>query len=121
MFIASFAKHANVILLAKKKVVTIITKLVRPISLTSTLSKLAEDFVVRYYVGPATLKLTYPNQFGAIPKSSTTRALISMVHSTGADVRIVLLDYRKTFDLIDHRILVNKILSHWIPFGCTTS
>ncbi len=117
-------KHANVIPLAKKKPVTIITKHVRPISLTPTLSKLAEDFVVRYYVGPAVLEVIDPNQFSAIPKSSTTHALISMVHKwasatdgTGAAVRIVLLDYRKAFDLIDHRILVDKILSLRIPPG----
>ena len=117
-------KHANVIPLAKKKAVTIITKHVRPISLTPTLSKLAEDFVVRYYVGPAVLKVIDRNQFGAIPKSSTTHALISMVHKwasatdgTGAAVRIVLLDYRKAFDLIDHCILVDKILSLRIPPG----
>lgn len=47
--------------------------------------------------------------------SSTTQALISMVHKwaeatdrTGAAVRI---DYRKAFDLIDHSILVDKIYS----------
>ncbi len=32
-------------------------------------------------------------------------------------MRIVLLDYRKAFDLIDHRILVDKILSLRIPPG----
>ena len=82
------------------------------------MSKLAEDFAVRNYVDPAILEITDPNQFGAVPKSSTTQALISMMHTwasatdgTGAAVRIVLLDYRKAFDLIDHRILVDKILS----------
>ena len=62
-----------------------------------------------WYVGPAVLEIVDPNQFGTIPKSSTTQALISMIHkwpmatdSTGAAVRIVLLDYRKAFDLIDH-------------------
>ena len=37
--------------------------------------------------------------------------------STGADVRIVLLDYRKAFDLIDHRIFIQKIYSLRIPRG----
>ena len=88
------------------------------------MSKLAEDFVVRNYVDPAILEITDPNQFGAVPKSSTTQALISMMHTwasatdgTGAAVRIVLLDYRKAFDLIDHRILVDKILSLRMPRG----
>lgn len=73
-------KHADVTPMAKKKPVAIISKHIRPISLTPALSKLAEDFVVRYYVGPAVLEVIDPNQFGAIPKSSTTHALISMVH-----------------------------------------
>ena len=58
----------------KKKPVTIIAKHIRPISLTPSLSKFAEDFVVRYYVGPAILEIIDPNQFGAIPKSSSTQA-----------------------------------------------
>ena len=56
------------------------------------------------------------NQYGAIPNSSTTMALISMLHSwslgtdgNGATVRTLLLDYRKAFDLIDHSILVRKL------------
>jgi hypothetical protein len=106
-------KYANVTPLPKMKPVTVITKHIRPISLTPSLSKLAEDFIVRYYIGPAVLEIIDPNQYGAIPKSSTTHALISMIHTwasatdgTGAAVRMVLLDYGKAFDLIDHRILV---------------
>ena len=55
---------------------------------------------------------------GAIPNSSTTMALISMLHSwslgtdrNGATVRTLLLDYRKAFDFIDHSILVRKLES----------
>ena len=56
-------------------------------------------------MGPAALDIIDPNQFGAIPKSSTTQALISMVHDSAkatdgnsSAVRIVLLDYKKVFD-----------------------
>ena len=108
----------------KVKPVTIIAKHIRPISLTPALSKLAEDFVVRKHVGPAVLEVMDPNQFGAIPKSSTLNALISMVHTwaqatdgTGSAVRVVLLDYRKAFDLVDHSRLVTKILGLRIPRG----
>ena len=79
---------------------------------------------MRRYVGPAVLEIVDPNQLGTIPKSSTAQALISMIHkwsmatdSTGTAVRIVLLDYRKAFDLIDHRILIQKIYSLRIPRG----
>ena len=92
------------------------TKHLRPISLTPAISKVAEDFVVLRYVGPAVLQIIDPNQYGGIPRSSTLYALISMVHNwsqatdaTGAAVRVVLFDYRKAFDLIDHNLLARKI------------
>ena len=108
----------------KVKPVTIITKHIRLISLTPALSKLAEEFVVSKYIDSAVLKLVDPNQFGAVPKSSTLHALISMVHTwaqatdrTGSVVRVVLLDYRKAFDLVDHSTLAAKILGLHIPSG----
>ena len=49
-------------------------------------------------------------------------AAISMIHNwsqstdgTGAAVRVVLLDYKKAFDLIDHCILADKISRLPIP------
>lgn len=36
---------------------------------------------------------------------------------TGAAVRAVLFDYRKAFDLVDHRLLADKILKLDIPRG----
>ncbi len=96
------------------KPVTDASKHLRPISLTSALSKVAEDYVV----------VIDPDQYGAIPKSSTTHALISMIHNwteatdaTGAAVRIMLLDYRKAFDLIDHNVLAKEICDLPIPLG----
>ncbi len=79
--------HANITPLSKTKPVSIIAKHIRPISLTSALSKLAEDFIVKNYVGPAVLEVIDPNQFGAIPKSSTTQALISMMHAWTSQVQ----------------------------------
>ena len=103
-------KLANIAPLIKPKPVTNIS--LRLISLTSALSKVAEDFIVVTYISPAILSIIDPDQFGAIPNSSTTYALISMRHdwaeATGAAVRNMLLDYRKAFDLIDHSILANN-------------
>lgn len=66
----------------------------------------------------AVLKVINGDQYGAIPKSFTLFALISMFHhwsqatnGTGAAVRVVLFDYRKAFDLIDHKIPVAKIIN----------
>ena len=52
----------------------------RPISLTPSISKLTEDFVVTAHVKPAVLRVLDPSQFGAIPKSSTTLTLLEMFH-----------------------------------------
>ena len=117
-------KHADVTPLTKGKPVTVLSKHIRPISLTPSLSRVAEDFVVHAFVAPAILGIVDPNQFGAIPKSSCQHALVSMLHmwaqatdGTGAAVRIVQQDYKKAFDLIDHRTLANKVLSLHIPRG----
>ena len=59
-----------------------------------------------------------PNQFGFIPDSCTTFALISMLHhwfeasdGTGAHVRAAILDYKEAFDLVDHNLLIAKLYS----------
>ena len=56
-----------------------------------------------------------PNKFGFIPDSSTTFALISILHhwseatdGTGAHVRVALLDYKKAFELVDHNLLMPR-------------
>ena len=115
-------KLANVSPLPKVKIVQDLKKELRPISLTPNISKVAEHFVVNDYVKPAVLKKIDPNQYGAIPKSSTIFALLSMVHNwtsgldgTGSTTRIILFDYQKAFDLIDHRILFNKLLQLDLP------
>jgi hypothetical protein len=99
-----------------------VNKHLRPISLTPIISKIAEDFIVEE---PAVLQRIDPNQFGTIPKSSPTYALLSMLHSwndstdgNGTTVRVILFDFKKAFDLIDHGLLVAKLhtynLPHWV-------
>lgn len=117
-------KEADIIPVPKQKPILDINKPLRPISLTPVLSKLGEEFVVNEFVKPAVLKRIDVNQFGTVPKSSTTQALISMLHNwnkntdgTGSTVRIVLFDFRKAFDLIDHTILVRKLLCYELPSG----
>jgi hypothetical protein len=86
------------------------------------LSKIAEDFVVNLFVKPAVVKKIDPNQYGTVPRSSTTQALISMLHflnastdGNGATTRVILFDYKKAFHLIDHRLLLNKLPTYDIP------
>ena len=63
-----------------------------------------------------------PNQYSAVSKSSTTQALIHIVHhwsretnDNGATVIVTLFYYQKAFDLIDHKILVSKLCKLSIP------
>ncbi|PFX13605.1 putative RNA-directed DNA polymerase from transposon BS [Stylophora pistillata] len=112
-------KCANITPLPKTKIVEDAAKDLRPISLTPTLSKIAEHYVVHEHVKPALLKRLEPDQFGCIPGSSTAHALINLMHNwaqatdgTGNTVRIFALDYRKAFDLIDHSLLLSKLSTY---------
>ena len=115
-------KEGDVVPVPKQRPVQDINKHLRPISLTPILSKIAEEYVVDTYVKPAVLSKIDPQQFGTVPKSSTTHALISMIHSwakstdgNGSTTRVVLFDFRKAFDLIDHHVLARKLSSYDIP------
>ena len=106
----------------KQKPVQDINNHLRPISLTPIISKLAEEIVVNNYVRPAVMEKIDDKQFGTIPNSSTTHALISMLHTctkdadgNGSTTGVVLFDFRKAFDLIDHRILSRKLLTYNLP------
>ena len=109
-------KCANITPIPKVSKVEDIEKDLRPISLTPTLSKIAEHFVVQDHVKPAILSKLGSDQFGCIPGSSTTHALITMIHNwtketdgLSNDVRVFVLDYKKAFDLIDHSLLMIKL------------
>ena len=59
----------------------------------------------------------------ALPKSWTTHALVSTIDNwnkltdgNGSTVRVVLFDFKKAFDLIDHAILIRKLSSFDIPY-----
>ena len=115
-------KFDDVSPLPKLQPVEDLKKHLRPISLTPCLSKVAEECVVVDYVKSAVLNVLDLSQYGAVPKSSTTQALIHMLHhwTKGCDgneatVRVTLYDYKKAFDLIDHRILANKLCKLDLP------
>ena len=116
-------KNADIVPVPKQKPAKDVNKDLRPISLTPILSKVAEEFVIQEYVKPAILKEIDSCQYGSIPKSSTRQALISMVHAwtkytdgNGSTVRVVLFDYKKAFDLIDHTILTEKLTKLDLPY-----
>ena len=94
-----------------------LNKDLRPISLTFTLSKIVESIVIEKELKSTLLRSIDPCQFGFIPQSSTSVALISMFHrwlssteGTGSTIRTVLFDYREAFDLVGHKLLVAKLI-----------
>ena len=106
----------------QEKKVEDLKKDLRPISLTDWLSKVAEDCVIHNYTMLAVLKVLDPSQYGVVPHSSTTQAPLHMVHSwaqatdgISATIGTVLFDYWKAFDLIDHRILIDKLCTLVLP------
>ncbi len=93
----------------------------RPISLTPIAAKVLETLVFKWVNASLDDKLD-DKQFGRISGSSTTDALVEMTHRfyEGTDhdwnyARLLLLDYSKAFDLVNHNILIRKLLNIGIP------
>ncbi len=91
----------------------------RPISLTSVLCKVQESYVVEWVHEDIKGKVSEA-QFGGLPGSSAVLALVRLAHNwysamenQGNVVRIIFLDFRKAFDLIDH----NKLLQNFEKLG----
>ena len=68
------------------------------------------------------MELIDSKQFGTVPDSCTTYALISMLHTwnkdtngNGSTTRVMTFDFCKAFDLIDHNILSEKLTKYNIP------
>ena len=101
----------------------------RPISLLPILSKLLEKHV--YGLLSKHLQLSepiYDSQFGFQQGKSTTTALLETTHNwlqlleSGSDVGAIFFDFKKAFDSVPHRALIDKLkginlnplLLHWI-------
>ncbi len=87
----------------------------RPISLTAVLSKILETFVFNW-LAPIVMPYIDPFQFGSVKMSSTTHALVHLVHywlsaleTPNTIIRTCFIDFSKAFDRIDHNILMRKL------------
>ena len=80
-----------------------------------------ESIVVKW-VDDSLLSEIDDKQFGGITGTSTIDALVEMANmwyeatdKLDVFVRVILLDFSKAFDLINHRILIEKLHSFGIP------
>ena len=113
-------KSANVTPIPKTNPSRSIQSDIRPISLTPVIGKHIESIVGNWVLESITTKLD-PHQYGALKGLSTTHALLDMlthwhiaIH-TRQSARILLLDYSKAFDLVDHNTLIKKFLNLGVP------
>ena len=109
-------KTANTIPLPKVLPPKSISTDIRPISITPVAAKATEFFPVKMISDFLQDKL-HPDQFGAMKDSSTALALIKIIDFIAAcadkksSVRMLLCDFSKAFDLVDHTIVIDKLAS----------
>lgn len=120
-FLPNVWKSADVLAIPKIPKPKSVDEDLRPISLTSVLSKILERFVFRWlshYVWPHIDHY----QYGNIKNSSTTHALIHLIHhwlaaleTPGNTIRSCMIDFSKAFDRVDHNILLAKLSNFNVP------
>ncbi len=98
-----------------------VEKDLHPISVTPVLSK-GLKWYAREFTMDVIEHLIDTHQYGSVKGCSTVLALVELVHCwlaalepNGKVVRILLLDFRKVFDRVDHKILLPKLVNAGLP------
>ena len=114
-------KSAKVVPIPKNNPSTSVQKDLRPVSLMPVLAKELEFFVCRWLMQLVDHHFDR-SQYGAISNSSTMHALVDLLYdwfvatdSGDRMVRTRLLDCRKASDLMNHRLLLNKLCHLDLP------
>jgi len=117
-------KHALVTTVAKVTKPSQLSEL-RPISVTSILSRVTERIIVKKYLLPSLPQSLLDDQFAYRPIGSITAALIVLNHhvakllKTNSYARCLMVDFSKAFDTINHVILAQKLDKLHTPRSCS--
>ena len=113
-YLPPLLKSAAVIPIPKKCPANDIEKDIRPISLTCQIAKVMEGFTLTRIL-PTILPQLDNKQF-AVAGKSTEQAIVYILHLAlealdkgNCSLRLFFADFSKGFDLIDHRILMEKL------------
>jgi len=94
----------------------------RPISVTSILSRITERLVIRNYFKPSmSACFDLSNQFAYQTTCSSTAALIAIIShithllKTNTHVHVITFDYSKAFDTISHKSVANALAGLTAP------
>ncbi|MEL6989884.1 MAG: reverse transcriptase domain-containing protein, partial [Bacteroidota bacterium] len=115
-------KSANIIPIAKVKQPQQCSDF-RPVSVTPILARLLERLIVKKFVANAVAKVLHRDQFAFRKGCSTEHALLKIQHIIGKFldqkecryVRTFLVDFSKAFDLVNHKLLLEKVCNLDIP------
>ena len=114
-------KSADVCPLLKVPTPSLSEKHLRPISLMLVLVKCLERHVTGWILDYMDGSID-PHQFGSLQGSSAVHALVELLHlwhkaldAPGNMVRVVMLDFAKAFDRVDHTTVVKKLANLGLP------